>query len=96
MSNNIITVDIIIKYVPDCGDSVLLASEDKLLSILLLPARLGRLASVPAGLVVNTYQYYQQVSRCQHCPYYLRFNYVSSVKSHDFSVNYYKSSFNFL
>ena len=66
MSNNIITVDIIIKYVPDCGDSVLLASEDKLLSILLLPARLGRLASVPAGLVVNTYQYYQQVSRCQH------------------------------
>ena len=24
------------------------------------------------------------------------FNYVSSVKSHDFSVNYYKSSFNFL
>ena len=25
-----------------------------------------------------------------------RFNYVSSVKSHDFSVNYYKSSFNFL
>ena len=54
--------------VPDCGDCVLLASEDKLLSILLLPARLGRLASVPAGLVVNTYQYYQQVSRC---PYYL-------------------------
>ena len=57
--------------VPDCGDCVLLASEDKLLSILLLPARLGRLASVPAGLVVNTYQYYQQVSRCQHRPYYL-------------------------
>ena len=25
-----------------------------------------------------------------------RFNYVSSVKSHDFSINYYKSSFNFL
>ena len=71
MSNNIITLDIILKYVPDCGDSVLLASEDKLLSILLLPARLGRLASVPAGLVVNTYQYYQQVSRCQHRPYYL-------------------------
>ena len=25
-----------------------------------------------------------------------RFNYISSIKSYDFSVNYYKSSFNFL
>ena len=63
MSNNIITVDIIIKYVPDCGDSVLLASEDKLLSILLLPARLGRLASVPAGLVVNMLARCQRISK---------------------------------
>ena len=31
-----------------------------------------------------------------HTRGHYRFNYVSSIKSYNFSVNYYKSSFNFL